>query len=519
MEGIDSNSAEFRGIKAYKLQMEINLGTNAYKKLRYTFQELGVPSIKVLRRQMKSLSGLKPKAYDCCRSCCVCFTGAFANDDACVYCHLPRRRPDGTAYHQFVYIPIIPQLQSMYANARTAKSMRYRSEHEYDNLNHPDHQISDIYDSKLYRTLRASYVVVNDQVLPHKFFADPRDVLLVMMTDGFQLFKRAKQTAWPLILLNANLPPSERYHVNNVVCAGMVPGPKKPKNFNSFMAVVADELAVAAVGIVTFDALENAMFEMHAFAPYGTGDMPAAAAAFTGCKHHNAKHPCRECPVEAIRIRNSPNKIHYVPIIRPQSYPASPFAANSLPRRTHKQWLTQARRVDTAPTITESKRLAKLYGIHGTPTTARIPGITFPWSFPFDFMHILENLMKNYVLLISGEFKMFDNGCETYILVNAIWKEIGLATVEANKTIPSAFGRRVPDIAEDRTYFTAEAYLVWWTMYAPILLRGRFNRPKYYTHLSRIISIINTCLAFTSTAASRAQLRIDIVTWYEEFEK
>lgn len=130
-----------------------------------------------------------------------------------------------------------------------------------------------------------------------------------------------------------------------------------------------------------------------------------------------------------------------------------------------------------------------------------------------------RNTLHNYVLHICGEFKGLDAGKEDYIINDKVWKEIGALTAKANATIPAAFGRSIPDIAEDRTYFTAEAYLVWSTLYAPILLRDRFPNRRYYRHYVLLISIVTRCMDFTSTKVSRDQLRKDIVQWYSEYEK
>ncbi|KIO25359.1 hypothetical protein M407DRAFT_210635 [Tulasnella calospora MUT 4182] len=261
------------------------------------------------------------------------------------------------------------------------------------------------------------------------------------------------------------------------------------------------------------------MFKLRIFCPWKCGDMPAAASAFTGGKHHGARVPCRVCPIEGIRIQNSTNLNHYLPITRPPDYPPSRFDLSTLPLRTHSQWMQQAREVDQAPTQTEQQELSRLYGINRTAITSKIPGFTFPWSVPYDFMHLLENTIKNYIGLICGDFKDLGPGVESYVLPSAIWKQIGSATAISNDTIPSAFGRRVPNVAEDRTYMTAEAHLVWATMYSRILLRGRFSQERYYIHWCQFISIIERCLDFESTSESRAQLREDIHIWYSEYER
>lgn len=205
---ISSDPTFFSRIKAYKLQMEINLGANAFEKLRYSFPELSLPSLKVLRNEMQGLSGVETALYDCCANSCMCFTGAHADLVECHYCGTNRYRKDGvTPVKQFQYVPFLPQIKAMYAGRESAAAMRYRSDHEDDNIHDAHGTISDIYGSELYQQLRTQPVVVDNHILPYNYFSDPRDVLLISLTDGFQLFKRGKHTAWPLLFINANLNP------------------------------------------------------------------------------------------------------------------------------------------------------------------------------------------------------------------------------------------------------------------------------------------------------------------------
>lgn len=501
--------------------MEINIGANSFEKLRHTFPNLGLPSLKVLRKEMSALAGIHVTRHDCCPNSCMAYTGPYATLKNCTYCNTPRYRSDGVSpIKQFHYLPLIPQTKALYAGASSAAAMKYRSEHENDNIDDLGGTISDIYDSELYRWLRTQDVVVNGRTHPYKYFSDPHDVLLIALTDGFQLFKRGKHTAWPLLFINGNLDPAGgRYSVDSVICVGLIPGPKKPKNFDSFMHVVVEELNVAAAGVPAYDADADIEFDLRIFGPLGCGDLPAMAVAFTGAKSHGSVHACRGCPHEGICMHNSSNKSYYLPMIRPPGYPVYNYSADNMPPfRTHKQWMWQADRVDRATTQAEADRRSRKYGINGTAITARIPGVQFPISYPFDLMHLIENTLHNYVLLICGDFKQLDAGEESYIINKATWKEIGTLTVEANATIPSTFGRRIMNIAEDRTYFTAEAYLVWSTLYAPIILRGRFDDERYYHHYKRLISVIERCMDLSSTREDRIKLRADIVEWYKEYE-
>ncbi|KAG8994182.1 hypothetical protein FRB94_010075 [Tulasnella sp. JGI-2019a] len=81
---IPVESAQFCHIKMCKLSAETNLAANTYKKLCYTFlKELGLPSHKVLNHEMRGLSDVKLKAYDCCVNSCICYAGAYADASIC----------------------------------------------------------------------------------------------------------------------------------------------------------------------------------------------------------------------------------------------------------------------------------------------------------------------------------------------------------------------------------------------------------------------------------------------------
>lgn len=322
-EGIPEGSDTWTAIKTYKLQMEVNLGANAYQKFRATFSNLELPSLKTLRREMYDLCGIEPTLFDCCKNSCMCFSGPYAPLTTCIYCQHDHFKPNGQSYNQFHYLPLIPQAKALYAGKTSATAMRYRSIHEFDNLLEDDSPITDIYDSVLYQKLRESRIEVNRHTLQERYLEDPRDVLLTGLTDGFQLFRHGKHTAWPLLFINNNLSPLERYKVGNCICGGLIPGPRKPKDHDSFTFVVIQELLKAALGVDAYDTFADELFKLRIFCPWKCGDMPAAASACTGGKNHGAIHPCRMCPIEGIRIAGSSNLNHYIPITRPAGYPAS----------------------------------------------------------------------------------------------------------------------------------------------------------------------------------------------------
>lgn len=193
--GLPEDSSEFHALKMFKLQIEIGFGTNAYAKLIHTFPELEVPSLKVLRRRVQQEAGLTPVAHDCCINSCICYAGPYIDSTSCPFCKHARRDDNDNPFKQFHYVPLIPQLKALYAGITSATNMRHRSLNDRTYIDDPIGRITDLYDSELYRHLCTSNIEVDGRDIGFRYFSDPRDVLLVGMTDGFALWKRSKSTA------------------------------------------------------------------------------------------------------------------------------------------------------------------------------------------------------------------------------------------------------------------------------------------------------------------------------------
>ncbi|KAJ7468888.1 hypothetical protein B0H11DRAFT_1402930 [Mycena galericulata] len=139
---------------------------------------------------------------------------------------------------------------------------------------------------------------------------------------------------------------------------------------------------------------------------------------FMRMKGHNGISPCRMCKILGLRIPGSKATTHYVPLDH-SCHPAveadpdaiQVYDPEDLPLRTHSEIISQGREVEAATTTAEAERLAKKYGVKGVPLLSYLGSISFPRSFPFDFMHLIwENLIKNLILLWTGGFKGLDTG-------------------------------------------------------------------------------------------------------------
>ena len=68
--------------------------------------------------------------------------------------------------------------------------------------------------------------------------------------------------------------------------------------------------------------------------------------------------------------------------------------------------MEQATEVQYAPTNVDYEGLATKYGIKGLPLLSTLSSLSFPVSFPYDFMHLIwTNLIPNLIRFWTGKFK------------------------------------------------------------------------------------------------------------------
>ena len=182
--------------------------------------------------------------------------------------------------------------------------------------------------------------------------------------------------------------------------------------------------------------------------------------------------------------------------------------------------MKQANNIEMVPNNATHERLTKEHGIKGIPVLSSISSISFPLSFPFDFMHIIwENLIPNLFEFWTGKFKNLDHEDEGYFIKPHIWNEIGAATAACNATIPAAFGAPVPNIATKQSQMSTEMYANWMLYIAPIVLHRRFKSAQYYQHFMWLVELLKLCLAFEILEGMLNQINEGFQLWVEEYEK
>lgn len=221
--------------------------------------------IRTVYNLLETSTGIAPQRFDVCRESCICYAG---HPDAteCPVCALPRLRPDGKPWKTFDYIPVTHQLVLQYSDANRAKEFLGHVDELYNTSGgrtEETHTIRDFWDGELANELRRRGMLKR------------RDLAFYFSTDGVRLFKTGTFSAWPLLLLNLNLRPEIRFKQENVILVGLIPGPREPKDTNSFFRPLIDEFKVLSQGVEASDGSSKERFKLRAYITLVGGDMPA----------------------------------------------------------------------------------------------------------------------------------------------------------------------------------------------------------------------------------------------------
>ncbi|KAJ7333280.1 hypothetical protein DFH08DRAFT_708108, partial [Mycena albidolilacea] len=278
-----------------------------------------------------------------------------------------------------------------------------------------------------------------------------------------------------------------------------------------------NELALLAHGVPTFDALTQTEFMLCAYNIFQMGDI-VAIEKLLNIKGHNGFCPCLSCNIKGVRNITAGTTIYHVPLTLPMkdSEPKKSWDPFNLPLRTHESFAKVTEDIDRSETVMHRKELAKFHRIKGLPALRHVGSLHFGRSTPWDFMHLaFENIGPNLVKLWSGKYKGLGAGSEDYEIEEEVWNEIWAETAAATHDIPAQFVRVLSDTPG---YFTAEAWCFWFIYLAPILLSGRFQDDKYYTHACQFSEIIKLCIAFQITYSEIDDLQVNIVHWVQKYE-
>ena len=208
-------------------------------------------SLYKLTKILKNMVPFKPIWIDMCINSCCAFTGNFKTLNKCIYCNAERYQKGRQSRAQVAYFSIQDRFIIQYQDPTRANQLRYRSEYIAREGYDIDGTIGDVFDSARYKYLSKK-----------GYFKDERDIALLGSIDGYQLFKQKCDDCWIVLFINANLPPEQRVKKENLLITSIIPGPKAPKDFNSFMKPIVEELCLLEgnVNIITKKKNKNLVY-------------------------------------------------------------------------------------------------------------------------------------------------------------------------------------------------------------------------------------------------------------------
>ena len=323
----------------------------------------------------------------------------------------------------------------------------------------PDGLLTDIYDGKIWK----EFLTVNDE----PFLSGENTYGLMLNVDWFNPFKRSQYSVGAIYLVILNYPRSERFRRENLILAGIIPGPNEPKYvMNTYLTPLIKDLKDLWTG-VEIDL------------PNGT-KLVRAALLCTGCDIPASKKLCGFRGFGSSRGCNRCFKLFEGTGYR-KSY--ADFDRNLWPKRTNSDHRQKAEEVKQATTLGERERLEKEYGLRYSSL------LQLPYYDAIKMSSIIDPLHN---LFLGTAKHMFEN----------VWLAKGLLTRETLESVqprmasiicPEDTGRLPSNITSNFGGFTGNQWKNWTELFSLIVLKGALTGEdlecwRHFVLASRILS-------------------------------
>ena len=119
------------------------------------------------------------------------------------------------------------------------KCEHWRSRHNFLSPN----ILADIYEGRVWKELNC--------ISGRPFLSQPKNLCLMLNVDWFNPYDETSYSAGVMYFVVQNLPRSERYKMENIILAGIIPGPREPKkHINTYLSPLVNDLKRLYAGVV-----------------------------------------------------------------------------------------------------------------------------------------------------------------------------------------------------------------------------------------------------------------------------
>ncbi|KAJ3561214.1 hypothetical protein NP233_g10329 [Leucocoprinus birnbaumii] len=379
--------------------------------LSMCFPEFNIYSLYCVTKQLDSLSGTATMVHNMCPNSCIAFTGPYADLDKCP---MPRcgsshwdpiklAKGEKVPAKTFSTIVLGPQLQALFGNPESAHAMQYhqkKTQEVVENACQTDGEIvvdtfDDIYSRSEYLWL------VNEGKI------DDNSILLSLSIDSTQLYEHKVSDCWIYIYVILDLDSSQQYKKCYVLPGSFIPGPKKPKNLDSFLFPGLHHLsALQKEGLRVWDASKKVVVSKNPLLVFKTADAPGMVLISRGVGHSCAKGCRRFCEVLS---HLKPGGSHFYPILlKPEG--SSDANQHDTDLNKHSPYFSQEKYNRNLIKLLQT-RLNAQYEETGRETGLSKPSIFtglihhafgIPGGFPIDTMHLFSLNITDFSLMVPS---------------------------------------------------------------------------------------------------------------------
>ena len=303
----------------------------------------------------------------------------------------------------------------------------------------PDNTLADIYDGRVWK----NFMTFKGRT----FLSNPYNLGLMLNCDWFQPFDHSTYSIGVLYLVILNLPRSIRFKPENILIAGIIPGPKEPRlsEMNSYLRPLVKEL-----NSLWFDGFtmqhNGKSVTIHAALLATVCDIPATAK-LGGFLGHSSKHACWKCE-KFFPYNNVLNRVD--------------FSGEDIGiLRTHEQHKKNALCALSAVTPSQCNEIE-------TQTGSRFTELM---NLPYYDCNRYAIIDPMHNLLLGTPKRLFTKQWVSSGLLNKTALEV-IQDIVNKCIVPSGIGRIPHKISSNFTKLTADEWKNWTLLFSPIALHN-----------------------------------------------
>ncbi|EJD40588.1 hypothetical protein AURDEDRAFT_69965, partial [Auricularia subglabra TFB-10046 SS5] len=426
-------------------------------------------SLDRLKRWMRDMTGVAPIVNDMCPNSCQAYTGPLSAESTCHTCKEPRYRAGTTSRQHFYSLPLAPVIQSMHRDPDASRRFEYGAQ----KLSHLCSVVRETSSVPLYDDVLCGHDVLNAYA---SGTITDSDLLLMVSYEGCQIYRDKHSDCWIYVWIFVSVSPDLRYKKRWVIPGGFIPGPNKPKFFESFIFPGLHHIAainkLPGGGLPIWQSHTGLMVSRRLYILLACADGPAMTQ-WNGLVGHSGRLGCRFLCSMLGRHKPSQGGHHYPVMLKPVDYNVPgcnhpDYDPANLPPVYSANYAANLASVCAATGPTDYRRRRAETGICKPSILSGLRSATLgvPRMCAGDIMHLVLNLGDLLVGLWRGTIDHASSdppdAWRWRVLVGEVWQQHGRDVAFCIIFLPSSYDRAPRNPAEKiNSGYKQWEFLIW----------------------------------------------------------